>query len=249
MIRANMTVSDRAPADSRRFGRRSRRAAGGTAQLPEDEPRRAIAPTTNDTTVIGASQPCSGPSWIPSTTPPIATSDRKEPAKSNPPSWCSRVSGTWVIVISIEATAITTGVANTHCHDALSTMNAELIRPMTPPPAGDAGPHADRPAALSGGKAAVIVDRVAGMIIGRRDAHRDAEADEHHGSLANAEATFSAEKAVSPMRSTLPAADAVAQRAEGEESRGEGDGEAVDDPEQLGPGTRRGRRRAPAGPR
>ena len=159
----------------------------------------AAIPATIAARVIGAVQPCSGPSWKASTSPPTATTESSDPTTSKPASVCSTECGTKAAVRAKETAASAIGSAKTQGQVALSMMAAETNSPMMPPAPAKPAQVPMALACSSRGKLVVMTERVTGMTMAAATPARTRKPMSVPGVVANAEARLVAAKATSPI--------------------------------------------------
>ena len=143
---------------------RGSRSGVGVRSSQRTNKKPATTPPMMPASETGSLQPRLGPSMMPSTSPPTASTERMVPSGSRPTCSPSRVSGT-VSSVAISAaaarTALTTKIAPHH-HCSSSAPPTSMPR-MPPAPANPA--HTPTAFARpSGGNTLVIVDNVPGMI-------------------------------------------------------------------------------------
>ena len=204
------------------------------AQLPRHERASAAMPATMPDRVSGSVQPCSGPSWMASTMPPMAI------AESTPPSDVEAVLVHLAGVLDVrdrerEGDARTRAIGSTNNHRQVnqSTMAAEKNRPRMPP--APAKP-AQMPIALA---RSFLGERRGDHR--QRDGHDhrragtgDEPGEQHHrgrGRRARRPTLAPANSAEADEQHAL-AAPAVADGADRQQQGGERHRVAVDDPQQ-----------------
>ena len=128
-------------------------------------PNSEATPMTRPTRVIGCDQPCSGPSWMPSTKPPMASADRTEPTTSKRPTACSRELATTLTLMISDTAARANGSANSHGQLTRSIRNDDTKSPRMPPAPAKPDQMPTARARSPRGKLEVITDNVTGMII------------------------------------------------------------------------------------
>ncbi len=165
-ITAKRIISVKDPADNERSLNTSMSSSGSACRRSQTtKVMAAPTPMTIEARDSGSVQPRSGPSWMPSTSPPMANIDRMEPTVSKRCSACSRELGTWPSVMNSDTATSNTGRPNSQRHDSTSTAKDETNRPTSPPlPATPAQMPMAWPRSSSG-KLLVITDRVTGMIM------------------------------------------------------------------------------------
>ncbi len=236
-IAKNWRNSDVEPvAKPRSLNRRGSRSGAGVRSSQPTNRKPATTPPRMPMSATGSLHPRLGPSMMPSTKPPIASTESTAPSGSRLTCSPSRVSGT-VASVAISAatasTALTTKIAPHH-HCSSKAPPTSIPR-MPPAPAKPA--HS--PTALarpSGGNTLVIVDNVPGMI----SAAPTPVSTRHTMSMSRAVAqrrrrAGDAEDGDAEDEGAA-AAEPVAERAGREQERGQRDRVPVDDP--LGVGGR-----------
>ena len=147
-------------------------------------------------------QPCSGPSWMPSTSPPIASAESSEPIVSKAPSWSSRELPTNRRVSTNDTTHSTTGMANSQGHVNQSIMADEKNSPRIPPALAKPAQTPTARARSSCGNEEVITDRVTGMIIAAPIPATTRATSMNDAVVASPAAMLARENTVSPMSRT-----------------------------------------------
>ncbi len=164
---------------------------------------RAAIPMTSPLKVRALVHPRSGPSWMPRTSPPIASAEVTEPSMSKRPSVVSCERGTNMMVSANARPASARGTVNIHGQLVLSMIAADANNPIMPPvPAKPAQMPMAR-ARSDCGKLVVITDRVTGMIIAAPAPATIRNAIRISGLLTNADSALAAINTVSPATSTI----------------------------------------------
>ena len=197
--------------------------------------------------MTGSVHPRSGPSMMPSTRRPMPMADTIEPRMSNATRSSARVLGT-TRIMPTHATAASAAVRTKTEPQANCSSSAPDARMPRVPPA-PAKP-AQMPTALarsSGGNTLVMVDSVPGMSSAAPIAHERAQRDELVGRPGECRQSGGDAEDGRPGDERAPAPEAVADRAGGQQERGQGRARRRRRSTAATTGWRRGRRRCWAG--